>query len=445
VKVNVYKNYVLTRRKLWLLSLLGIAIGAVGVVIARILVSAIALFTHLFYFQKVSIAEVELVHLTPNVWYILLPVIGGIIVGLMARYGSAAIRGHGIPEVMEKILVGEGRIPRRMIILKPLSAAIAIGSGGPFGAEGPIIATGASLGSWIGRHTHFGEYERKILIATGAAAGMTAIFGTPLSAVFICIELLLFEFSAKSFVPVILAVSTAYSLRIATGHGAVPFPIGAVEAFTGWNTVFYFVAGALSGLLACVISKMVFHIEDAFEKLPIHWMWWPAIGGLVVGIIGYIEPRSLGVGYSNITSALQGQLLLIPAITLLIWKFVSWSISLGSGTSGGTLAPLLTFGSSFGVIIGILGQQLFPELGISVEVTALVCMSSMFSGATRAVLTSTVFALEATGAHFGIAPLLLGNAAAYLASILLMKETIMTEKIARRGISVPNEYFAKEK
>jgi len=440
----MYKNFVLTRRRLWLLSSLGVIIGALGVVVAKILVSSISFFTHLFYFQKVSIAEVELVHLTPNFWNIFIPAIGGVLIGIMARYGSSAIRGHGIPEVMEKILVGEGRIPRRMIFLKPFSAALAIGSGGPFGAEGPIIATGSSLGSWIGRYFYFTEYDRKILIATGAAAGMTAIFGTPLSAIFICIELLLFEFSAKSFVPVILAVSTAYSLRIATGHGEVPFPMGSVETFTGWNAVFYFFAGALSGLLSCAISKLVFLIEDTFEKLPIHWMWWPAIGGLVVGVVGFIEPRSLGVGYSNITNALQGHLLLIPAITLLIWKFVSWSIALGSGTSGGTLAPLLTFGSSFGVIIGILGQTLFPDLGISIEVTALVCMSSMFSGATRAVLTSTVFALEATGAHFGVAPLLLGNAAAYLASIMLMKETIMTEKIARRGISVPNEYFAKE-
>jgi CIC family chloride channel protein len=207
--------------------------------------------------------------------------------------------------------------------------------------------------------------------------------------------------------------------------------------------MFSFLAGSISGLVACLVSKCVFYIEDLFEKLPMHWMWWPAIGGLAVGIVGYIEPRSLGVGYSNISDALQGKLLIIPALTLFIWKFISWSIALGSGTSGGTLAPLLTFGSSLGVVLGYLGRSWFPELGISIEVTALVCMSGMFSGATRAVLTPTVFAVEATGAHFGMAPLLLGNAAAYLCSILLMKETIMTEKITRRGIEVPNEYFAK--
>lgn len=322
--------------------------------------------------------------------------------------------------------------------------SLSIGSGGPFGAEGPIIATGSSLGSWIGRYKAFTEYDRKIILAAGAAAGMTAIFGTPLSAIFICIELLLFEFSPKSFVPVIMAVSSAYILRIITGHGGAVFPVETITPAYGWSAVFYFMAGAFSGAVSCIVSKIVFWIEDLFEKLPIHWMWWPAIGGLAVGIIGYIEPRSLGVGYSNITDALQGKLLLYPALTLLLWKFLSWAIALGSGTSGGTLAPLLTFGSSLGVVLSYFGQYYFPELGISPEITALVCMSSMFSGATRAILTSTVFAIEATGAHFGMAPLLLGNGAAYLFSIMFMKETIMTEKIARRGVKVPNEYFARD-
>lgn len=439
----MYKNFEITRRKLWILCFMGILLGLVSTIVARLLILCIAFFTNLFWFHEFSFIENELVehHFSPI--YIFVPIIGGILVGLIARFGSSAIRGHGIPEVMEKVLVGSSKIPRRMTFLKPFSSALAIGTGGPFGAEGPIIATGASLGSWVGRHLLFTEYDRKILLATGAAAGMTAIFGTPLSAVFICIELLLFEFSPKSFLPVIIAVSTAYVLRLATGHGGAVFPIGEIGPSFGWVVVFYFAAGAISGGLACLISKAVFIIEDLFEKLPVHWMWWPAIGGLVVGIVGYIDPRSLGVGYSNITNALQGKLLLVPALTLFFWKFISWSVALGSGTSGGTLAPLLTFGSCLGVVLGILGNDFMPGLGISVEVTALVCMSSMFSGATRAVLTSTIFALEATGAHYGIASLLLGNGAAYLLSIIFMKETIMTEKIARRGIQVPNEYFAK--
>lgn len=440
----MYRNFEITRRKLWSLSVVGILLGAIATVVARVLLMSIAFFTNLFWFQKISFHEVELVQFPVELPHILIPVIGGIVIGLMAKYGSAGIRGHGIPEVMEKILVSKARIPRRITFLKPLSAALSIGSGGPFGAEGPIIATGSSLGSWIGRYKAFTEYDRKIILAAGAAAGMTAIFGTPLSAIFICIELLLFEFSPKSFVPVIMAVSSAYIFRILTGHGGAVFPVETITPAYGWSAVFYFMAGAFSGALSCIVSKIVFWIEDLFEKFPIHWMWWPAIGGLAVGIIGYIEPRSLGVGYSNITDALQGKLLLYPALTLLLWKFLSWAIALGSGTSGGTLAPLLTFGSSLGVVLSYFGQHYFPELGISPEITALVCMSSMFSGATRAILTSTVFAIEATGAHFGMAPLLLGNGAAYLFSIMFMKETIMTEKIVRRGVKVPNEYFARD-
>ncbi|QDK40462.1 chloride channel protein [Bacteriovorax stolpii] len=433
----------LKRRRMLILCLFASLIGAVSNLIAKILLWSIAFFTHLFWFHEISFKPIELVNHEFSPVYILVPIIGGLIVGLMARYGSQAIRGHGIPEVMENILTKESKIPRRMTILKPLSAAISIGSGGPFGAEGPIIATGSSIGSWIGRHLYFQEYERKILLATGAAAGMTAIFGTPLAAIFICIELLLFEFSAKSFIPVIIGVSTSYSLRLALGHTAPEFPIGELhEVINGWNSLFYFVAGAITGAVSCVVSKIVFYVEDKFEHLPIHWMWWPMIGGVAVGVIGYYDPRTLGVGYSNIINSLQGNILLIPALTLFVLKFLSWAISLGSGTSGGTLAPLLTFGSTLGVVLSFVGMHFFPDIGITTQVTALVCMSSMFSGATRAVLTSTVFALEVTGAHFGIAPLLLGNSAAFLFSIFFLKETIMTEKIARRGIKVPQDYYS---
>ncbi|MBC7713364.1 MAG: chloride channel protein [Rhizobacter sp.] len=439
----MYKKNELNHKKMFVLCSMSIVIGALATLIAKILLMAIAFFTNLFWFQTISFEKVELVshHFSPA--YILIPVLGGLIVGIMARFGSQAIRGHGIPEVMENILTKESKIPRRMTLLKPLSAAIAIGSGGPFGAEGPIIATGSSVGSWIGRHFYFNEYERKILLATGAAAGMTAIFGTPLASVFICIELLLFEFSGSSFIPVLIAVSTAYSIRLATGHVHPEFPIGEIqESVNGWNSLFYFFAGAITGAVSCLVSKIVFAIEDSFEHLPVHWMWWPMIGGLAVGVIGFYDPRTLGVGYSNIINALQGKMFLIPALTLLILKFLSWSISLGSGTSGGTLAPLLTFGSSLGIVLSFIGIHFFPDIGITAQVTALVCMSSMFSGATRAVLTSTVFALEVTGAHFGIAPLLLGNSAAFLISLYFLKETIMTEKIARRGIHVPKDYYS---
>jgi CIC family chloride channel protein len=428
-------------KKLWLLCLSASVLGVLATFVAKLLLAGIAFFTNLFYLHKVSLHEVHITQIPQTTFLIFIPVIGGILVGLIARYGSAGIRGHGIPEAMEKILYGDSRIPRRITFLKPFASALAIGTGGPFGAEGPIIATGASLGSWLGRHGIFNSRDRKILLSAGAAAGMTAIFGTPLSAVFISIELLLFEFSASTFVPVVVAVAVAYIIRMASGLTQPVFAMDMLEATYGYNMIYYFIIGAMVGGISCIVSKMVFWIEEQFEKLPIHWMYWPAIGGIAVGLIGFIDPRSLGVGYENITNALHAKLLIGSALALFFWKFLSWVIALGSGTSGGTLAPLLTFGSSLGLALGLIGQSLFPELGIRPEICALVGMSAMFAGATRAILTSTVFALESTGVSFGVAPLLLGNSAAYLISLLCMEETIMTERLSRHGKHVPSEYF----
>ena len=438
-----YRQNIFDKKRMFVLCATSVLIGFIAHLAGKILVMAIAFFTNLFWFQTLSTHR-ESLGLHQFSWpYIFVPVIGGLIIGFMARYINEGIRGHGLPEVMENILTKDSKIPRRMTILKPLASAISIGSGGPFGAEGPIIATGSSLGSFVGQYLYFRSYDRKILLAVGAAAGMTAVFGTPLAAVFICIELLLFEFSAKSFIPVLIGVSTAYSIRLASGHIEAEFPLGTTGPIVyGWNSFFYFVAGFLTGGMACLLTKTVFAIETFYKKLPVHWMWWPAIGGLVVGIGGFIDSRTLGVGYLNITEALQGKMLLMTALTLFALKFITWPFAIASETSGGTLAPLLIFGCSFGIIISHVGRYFFPEIGILPEVTALVCMSAMFSGATRAILTSTVFALEITGAHFDVAPLLLGNSAAYMCSLYFLKETIMTERIVRHGTSVPNEYFS---
>lgn len=442
-----FKNKV-ERKQLWLVCLAASFLGIIATFVATMLLNGISFFSNLFYLHKISFEEFHFSSVTFTPWSIGIPVVGGILVGLIARFGSAGIRGHGIPEAMEKVLYGDSRIPRRITFLKPFASALAIGTGGPFGAEGPIIATGASLGSWIGRHKIFSNTsskDRKILLAAGAAAGMTAIFGTPLSAIFLSIELLLFEFSASTFVPVVVAVGIAYTIRLFSGSTHPVFMMDFMPPEFGYNMFFYFLIGAITGGVACFISKMVFWVEDQFEKLPIHWMYWPAIGGIVVGVVGYIEPRSLGVGYDNITLALHAKLLISSALSLAFWKLISWAVALGSGTSGGTLAPLLTFGSSLGLALGIIAQGFFPELGIRPEMCAVVGMSAMFAGATRAILTSTVFALESTGAGFGVAPLLLGNCAAYLISLIFMEETIMTEKLARKGKHVPSEYFFVKK
>jgi H+/Cl- antiporter ClcA/predicted transcriptional regulator len=341
---------------------------------------------------------------------------------------------------MEQILVNESNIKPSITFLKPISSAIAIGTGGPFGAEGPIIATGGALGSTLGQLFKITANERKIILASGATAGMSAIFGTPIAAVFLAIELLLFEFSPRSILPVALACITG-----AAGHHLL-FESGPVftmpELAIPSNTALgvYSFMGIVIGFMSIGITKIVYFIEDSFEKLPVHWMWWPAIGGLAVGIIGYFAPHTLGVGYDNITGVLSGTWTIRLLGMLCFFKFLSWAIALGSGTSGGTLAPLLTIGGAAGALIGSGILMIFPDAGITVPLAALIGMSAMFAGASRAYLTSIVFALEATMQSHALLPLLGACTAAYLVSFFLMENTIMTEKIARRGVFTPDSF-----
>jgi H+/Cl- antiporter ClcA len=404
---------------------------------------SIKLCTQLFYHQSFSFENSLPDPHAIGLLSILIPVIGGLIVGVMAKLGSPAIRGHGIPEAMEKILMDGSRIPYRLLFLKPISSAIAIGSGGPFGAEGPIIATGGTLGSLFGQIFPFNDFERKVLLACGAAGGMTAIFGTPLAAVLLAIELLLFEFRAQSFVPVALSAVVAAVTRSFFLPDGPFFDMPALAQVGVQQLPVYLAAGAVFGLLAIFITKSVYFVEDLFEKLPVHWMWWPAIGGLAVGAIGYIEPLSLGVGYSNIENGLSGTIGISVALALCFWKFLSWNIALSSGTSGGTLAPLMTFGSLIGLAIGAVLQSQFPELGIDVHVMALIGMAAVFAGCSRALFASVIFALETTRQPLGIIPLLGACSISYLVSHWFMKTSIMTEKIERRGVRVPADYFPR--
>jgi H+/Cl- antiporter ClcA len=349
----------------------------------------------------------------------------------MARYGSPAIRGHGIPEAMEQVLSNESRIKPRLIFLKPISAAIAIGTGGPFGAEGPIIATGGALGSVAGQLMRITADERKTLLAAGAAAGMAATFGSPVSAVLLAIELLLFEYRARSLVPVSLAAATATGVRMAFSGSAPVFPMPNLGQPSGSALVTYIVIGAIIGILSVFVTRAVYAVEDGFEKIPVHWMWWPAIGAVAVGVIGWIAPRTLGVGYDNIEKIIAGNIVGSALLVLVVLKFISWAIALGSGTSGGTLAPLFTIGGGLGSAIGAVIIAVAPSLGVDIRIAALVGMAAIFAGASRALLASVVFAFETTRQPMGLLPLLAGCSAAYLASLLLMRNTIMTEKLAR--------------
>lgn len=426
-----------------LISFFAICLGVAASGIALGLTRLIGFFTNLFFYHRFSLEFIDPGNAPGwGPWVIAIPVIGGIIVGYMARYGSKAIRGHGIPEAMEQILTNESRIPWRIVFLKPISSAIAIGSGGPFGAEGPIIATGGAIGSWLGQVLKTTAMERKTLLAAGAAAGMTATFGSPISAVLLAVELLLFEFRPRSLIPVALASTTASAVRIAVVGLAPAFAMPELQATSGSAIAFYGGMGILIGIAAVLVTKVVYLIEDGFEKLPVHWMWWPAIGGLAVGVIGYFFPRTLGVGYVNIDAILAGDFAPMFVISFCSMKFISWAISLGSGTSGGTLAPLFTIGGGLGTLIGLAGQRLFPALNLDLKAAALVGMAALFAGASRALLASVVFAFETTSQHLGLLPLLAGCTVSYVISSYFMKNTIMTEKIVRRGVRVPHEYAA---
>jgi CIC family chloride channel protein len=438
---NITPRVPQNKKRLLTIAALAVLVAVCISFIAKVLIDLIYLITHLSFFGDASIS-----HITPaenhlGLWVILIPAAGGVIVGLMAYYGSKAIRGHGIPEAMEQILTNQSKIKPTITYLKPISSAIAIGTGGPFGAEGPIIATGGALGSTLGQILKISHNERKVLLASGATAGMAAIFGSPIAGIFLAIELLLFEFSPRSIIPVALACITG-----AAGHhflfasGPV-FPVGhLIEIPSNTALLVYSILGLVMGVISVLVTKIVYWIEDGFEMLPIHWMWWPAIGGLVVGLVGYFAPRTLGVGYENITEVLSGDLPIKVVLSLCIFKFISWAVALGSGTSGGTLAPLLTIGGAAGALLASVIIHFFPETGITLSLAALVGMSAMFAGASRALLTAIIFALEVTGQSNALLPLLAACTAAYFVSFFLMESTIMTEKITRRGVKTPDSF-----
>ncbi|HPA21922.1 MAG: chloride channel protein [Chitinophagaceae bacterium] len=438
---NVQPKKSFNKRRLLFISISAIVI-AIGVsIIAKLLVHLIDLITNISFYGNFSFAPITPAENNLGLFVITIPVIGGLIIGLMAYYGSKAIRGHGIPEAMEQILTNKSKIKPTITYLKPISAAISIGTGGPFGAEGPIIASGGALGSTIGQIMKISNNERKILLAAGATAGMSAIFGSPIAGIFLAIELLLFEFSPRSIIPVSLACITgAAGHHFLFGPGVV-FPIiDTIEPASNSAIAWYSALGIVVGLLSVLVTKIVYFIEDSFEKLPVHWAWWPMIGGIAVGIVGYFSPRTLGVGYNNIADILSGSVSMQLLLSLCILKFISWSVSLGSGTSGGTLAPLLTIGGAAGAIFGHVINDYFPQSGIYIPLAALVGMAAMFAGASRAFITSIIFALETTGQSNALLPLLASCTGAYFLSYFIMDNTIMTEKIARRGINTPNSY-----
>jgi len=421
-------------RRVLVVAFMALVVGTAGAAAAWVLLRLINLVTNLAYFGKLSTAAVSIADNTLGCVSVLVPVGGCLIIGLMARFGSEKIRGHGIPEAIEAILIGRSRIQARVALLKPLSSAISIGTGGPFGAEGPIIMTGGALGSLFAQLFHLSNAERKTLLVSGAAAGMSATFGTPVAAILLAVELLLFEWKPRSFIPVAVAAIVAAAWRSwLLGSGPL-FPLAMSADLPSFDLLFCVALGIIAGLASGLLTAMVYGSEDLFERLPIHWMWWPALAGLAVGLGGWFEPHALGVGYDNIAALLRGDLTGGPAVRLLIVKAIIWSVALGSGTSGGVLAPLLIMGGVVGTLFG--GWVSPGDTGI----WALIGMSAVMGGTMRAPLTAMMFGLELTHSMGALLPLATACAAAHATTVLLLKRSILTERIARRGHHIVREY-----
>jgi H+/Cl- antiporter ClcA len=423
-------------RRMLVITMLALPVGALSAGAAWCLLRLIGLVTNLVFYQRWAVDLVAPgAHRHP--WWLVLgaPIVGGLLVGLMARFGSEKIRGHGIPEAIEAILTRGSRVELKVAFLKPISAAISIGTGGPFGAEGPIIMTGGALGSILAQFLHLTADERKVLLVSGAAGGMAATFNSPLAAILLAVELLLFEWRPRSLVPVAAAVCVATVIRQPILGAAPVFPVVAHVSRMPWDIdVLAVVIGLCGAAVAVIATRLVYSAEGAFARLPVHWMWWPAIGGVVIGLGGLVEPRALGVGYDVIGALLTGSASVSLIVGILVVKTLIWSLSLGSGTSGGVLAPVFMIGGALGALVGQGLPEVFPGFW------AILGLASVVGGVMRSPLTGIVFTLELTHAWPSLLPLIVTSITAYAASVLVLDRSVLTEKIARRGLHLTRDY-----
>jgi CIC family chloride channel protein len=426
-------------RRTCVLAAVAVVLGVAGGGAAWVLLHLIGLITNVVLFHQYAWKLPSFQNFHPGPILLVEAAGGGLAVSLFALW-APVIRGHGIPEAMEAVLTRQSRIAPRAALAKPASAAIAIGTGGPFGAEGPIIVTGGAIGSLIGQVIRVTPSERKILLACGAAAGMSATFGAPLAAVVLAIELLLFEFSHRAFVPLVVASSVAGAMHAAL-FGPGPLFHVPQHSYAGLASLPVFgLVGIACGLLAVVICKGLYLVEGGFRRLPISEFWHPIVGALGFACVGLVVPRALGVGYDTINAVLANKLALGALGALLAAKLVAWWVALGSGTSGGTLAPILLISGAFGSLLGTLIDHVDPGLHLSPGAVALVAMAATFGAATRATFTAIVFAFELTRDYRSILPIMLASVIADLVAGAILDHGLMTEKLARRGLHVPLDY-----
>jgi chloride channel protein, CIC family len=419
-----------------------VLVGAIGGLVAEGLLKLIYFFTNLCFYGRLSFQVASPAYNHLGLWVILIPPIGGLFVGIMVYFWEPTLKGHGIPEAMEAVLVGGSRMRMRVAILKPLATALAIGTGGPFGAEGPIIQTGAAFGSLFGQAIGLSPYYRRVLLASGAAAGMAATFSAPLAGIMVAIELMLFEFRARSFIPVALAAAMATTVRAAFVGWAPLFPTPAFAPTRGAELWLFALMGIFMGIVGIIMIRTLFWIEDFFDHLPIKraLIWSPAIGAVILGVIGYFYPQVLGTGYDTIRDMLNDHLTTANLLGISLGKFWALVISLGSGTTGGVFAPSLIVGGGLGAVYATICQHIFPHLVSDPAFYALVAMAAVFAGIARAPFTSIVFLFELSHNPNSLLPLIVCVMISDGFVRLFSRDSIMTGKLVKRGLIVLQDY-----
>lgn len=437
---RIHPRDALFHRRDIFLGFLAILVGIIIGFLAHILKLLINFVTNIAYYGYFSFSEAYPEYHNIGYWSLFIPVIGGLFVGFLARFVNQGVCGHGLPETMEKILLNDSLIQKRMLFLKPIAAAVSVGTGGPFGDEGPIIATGGTLGSAVGQIIQTTPYERKILLSCGVSGAVAAAFGSPFGGIFLALELMLFELKPRSLVPVVLSALTAQLVRIKLMGFSLAFPLSHIQLPSQTvDLLCYFVIGLLCGVIAAGVTHWVHFVEACFEKLPIHWMWWPALGGCCVGILGLADARILGAGYNTIEHILSGHILGFAAVSLFVLKLMAWIIGVSSRTTAGTLAPLFMIGGCLGIILCGLFIHYFPSLQLDYKVAALVGMGALFTGVTRAFLASVFIVLECTHQFWASGAVLSGCVAAYLISLFLMHHSLLTHGLVRKGAKMPTD------
>jgi CIC family chloride channel protein len=413
----------------WLL-IFSILVGALTGVGGFLFTRLIQFFTHLFFSQNSSFGSWK--HLS----VIFIPALGGLLVGPLVTYLAPEAKGHGVPEVMYAVARLKGKIRPVVALVKAIASSICIGSGGSAGKEGPIVQIGSGIGSSIAQVFKFSPEFTKVLVACGTAGGISATFGTPIAGVMFAMEVILNDFAARAFTMVVISSVTASVVAGASLGKHAFFNAPGYELVSSWELLFYAILGVLAAVVARLFVKVLYGLEDFFDKLSIPRPLKPALGGLALGLLGFFLPQIFGTGHEVTEAALWQKLSVVLLILLMFGKILATSLTLGSGGSGGVFSPSLFIGAMFGGSLGRFFNYLFPTITAGYGAYSMVGMAAVFAGATHAPITAILILFEMTGDYRIILPVMVATVISTLFASALSRETIYTIKLLRRGVDL---------